>query len=96
MPDLNWIAEKGEIDGRRSGLDRRKLFIPGYTPERRSNQDRRSSQDRRSRQNPGNAFNLRRSMDRYMEFVNTQKGVFLAILMSIPIWAVIIFMIVKK
>ena len=96
MPDLNWIAERGEIGGRRSGIDRRKLFISGYTPERRSNQDRRSSQDRRSRQNPGNAFNLRRSMDRYMEFVNTQKGVFLAILMSIPIWALIIFMIVKK
>jgi hypothetical protein len=33
---------------------------------------------------------LRRNSDRYMEFANTQKGIFLATLFSLPLWALII------
>jgi hypothetical protein len=36
---------------------------------------------------------VRRNSDRYMEFANTQKGVFLATLLSLPLWALIIFLI---
>ena len=96
MPDLCSTAEKEDRGGRRSGIDRRKFFIPGYTPERRSNQDRRGSQDRRNEPDPADAFNLRRNIDRHMEFVNTQKGLLFAILLSLPVWGVIIFMIIKK
>jgi hypothetical protein len=46
------ILEKGDRGGRRSGVERRKIFIPGYTPERRSGEDRRSGQERRSLKEP--------------------------------------------
>ena len=96
MHCANSIPEKVDKWGRRSGIDRRSVFIPGTIPERRSNQERRSGQDRRSREDQGNVINLRRNSDRYMEFVNTQKGILLATLLSLPIWALIIFLIFIK
>ncbi len=95
MPVVYSVAEERDIGGRRSGVDRRSLFIPGYTPERRSHQDRRSSQERRGAIDLENAITLERNIDRYTEFVNTQKGIFLALLLSFPIWALIIFIIIK-
>jgi len=96
MPGAYSIPEKIDIWGRRSGIDRRMGFSPVSAPERRSNQDRRSGQDRRSRKDQGNVINLRRNIDRYMEFTNTQKGLFLAISLSLPLWALIIFLIFTK
>ena len=96
MPGAYSIPEKIDSWGRRSGMDRRMGFFPVSAPERRSNQDRRSGQDRRSRKDQGNVINLRRNIDRYMEFTNTQKGLFLAISLSLPLWALIIFLIFIK
>jgi hypothetical protein len=87
------IAEKIDRLGRRSGIDRRRVFIPVSVPERRSSQERRSNQDRRSQKDQGNIINLRRNSDRYMEFTNTMKGMFFATLLSLPLWALIIFLI---
>ena len=58
MTEADSIPEKGDRGGRRSGIERRKIFIPGYTPERRSGLDRRSGQDRRSLKPPGKVLNL--------------------------------------
>ena len=96
MPGTYSIPEKTDRWGRRSGIDRRMGFFPVSAPERRSNQDRRNGQDRRSREDQGNVINLRRNIDRYMEFTNTQRGLFLAISLSLPFWALIIFLIFIK
>ncbi len=82
------IPDKG---GRRKGPDRRETVIPGFIPERRTGQDRRSYQDRRARLDLDPASFLRRGTDRYMEFVNTQKGILYGFLLSLPLWALIIF-----
>ncbi len=87
------IRDKG---GRRSGIDRRKFFIPEHAPENRSGQDRRSNQERRKGRDLSGVSYLKRGTDRYMEFANTQKGLFLAIMLSLPVWALIIFMIFNK
>lgn len=84
-----------DMGGRRSGMDRRNLFIPGYKPERRSGQDRREGQDRRTRYDPGAVSDLKRGMDRYIEDVKTCKGMTFALLLSIPIWAIITLMVHK-
>jgi hypothetical protein len=78
--------------GRRMGMDRRRGSIPGFAPDRRTGQDRRADQDRRSRVDPENASYLKRNSDRYMEFANTQKGLLWGFLLSLPLWALIIFM----
>jgi hypothetical protein len=96
MHSANSIPEKLDRWDRRSGIDRRRDYIPGYVPERRSNQERRSGQDRRSRKDQGNVIVLRRHSDTYMEFANTLKGIFLAILLSLPLWALIIYLIFKR
>ena len=83
------IPDKG---GRRSSGDRRKISILGFLPERRSGQDRRSYQDRRNRIDAENASLLKRNADRYMEFANTQKGLLYGLLLSLPLWGLIIFM----
>ena len=83
------IPDKG---GRRTCNDRRKVFVLGFLPERRSGQDRRSCQDRRNRIDAENASLLKRNADRYMEFANTQKGLLYGLLLSIPLWGLIIFM----
>jgi hypothetical protein len=83
------IPDKG---GRRSVGDRRKVSILGFLPERRTGQDRRIYQDRRSIIDEGNVAFLRRNTDRYMEFANTQKGLLYGLLLSLPLWGLIIFM----
>jgi hypothetical protein len=83
------IPDKG---GRRTSADRRRIFISGFIPERRTGQDRRSYQDRRNRIDEENVSFLRRNTDRYMEFANTQKGLLYGLLLSLPLWGLIIFM----
>jgi hypothetical protein len=87
------IRDKG---GRRLGNDRRKFSILEYAPERRSGQDRRGNEDRRNGRGSGGVIYLKRDTDRYVEFANTQKGLFLAMLLSLPLWALIIFMIIHR
>jgi len=89
-------AEKIGRWGRRSGIDRRMASIPLSGHERRSSQERRSGQDRRIRKDQGNVIILRRSSDIYMGFANTMKGIFFATLLSLPLWALIIFLIFIK
>jgi len=57
VTEADSIPEKGDRGGRRSGIERRKIFIPGYTPERRSGLDRRSGQER-AEKNPEKVLNL--------------------------------------
>jgi hypothetical protein len=83
------IRDRG---GRRFGEDRRKLSILGYSPERRSGQDRRTNEDRRIQLEAEKVAFLKRNADRYMEFANTQKGLLYGLLLSLPLWALIIFM----
>jgi hypothetical protein len=87
------MRDKG---GRRLGMDRRRLFIPENKSEKRSGQDRRKSQERRSRYDPGAVSYLKRSMDSYMEYADTFKGMAYGLLLSLPLWATIIFFIVLK
>jgi len=87
------VPDKG---GRRMGVDRRQDSIPGFYPDRRSGQDRRADRDRRSRLDPERASYLKRNSDRYMEFANTQKGMLWAFLLSVPLWALIIFMFLMR
>jgi len=87
------IKDKG---GRRLGIVRRRFFTLGYRHERRSSQERRNSQDRRTRNDQGNVSHSRRSMDWYMEFVNTHKGLAYGLLFSLPIWALIILFLMGK
>jgi hypothetical protein len=87
------VPDKG---GRRMGIDRRRVSILGFAPDRRSGEDRRADQDRRSRVDPENVSYLKRNSDRYMEFANTQKGMLWAFLLSLPLWALIIFMFVIR
>jgi len=84
------ISKKIDIWDRRSGIDRRRVFIPRSEPERRFNQERRSGQDRRIQKDQRNVIIARRYSDRCMELSNTQKGLFLAVLFSLPLWALII------
>jgi hypothetical protein len=78
--------------GRRMGMDRRKISIPGFAPDRRSGQDRRADQDRRIIADLDSVPYLKRNSDRYMEFANTQKGLLWAFLLSLPLWGLIVFM----
>ena len=96
MRDAYSIFEKEDRGGRRFGMDRRIFFLPGYAPERRSSQDRRSGEDRRIGTETENVANSRRNVDRYMEFVNTQRGLFFGVLLSLPFWGLIIFSILMK
>jgi len=89
------VAEEAEIWDRRLGFDRRKTLIITYEPEKRSGQDRRTGQDRRGF-GQGNVGYLRRNFDRYIEFRNTNKGLIYGAILSVPIWAGIIFLIVNK
>ena len=77
--------------GRRGGIDRRTFSIPEYMPERRSGQERRSQEDRRRTEDGMDVIHLKRYSDRYREFVSAQKGVFFGLMLSLPVWALIIF-----
>ena len=87
------ISDNG---GRRSGIERRKILIPEFDPERRSGQDRRRARERRTLFDPQRIHNLKRSMDRYMEYTNAHRGIAYAFLLSLPIWAgLILFFLVR-
>jgi hypothetical protein len=90
---ISGIKDKG---GRRLEILRRRFFALGYRHEKRSSQERRSGQDRRTRNDPGRVGYPRRSMDRYMEFVKTHKGLTYGLLFSLPIWIVIILFFMGK
>jgi len=87
--------ERLDKGGRRLEFDRRKTLISGYHPERRSCQDRRTRQDRRG-PGQGDISYLRRNMGRYNEFRNANKGLIFGALLSFPIWAGIIFFVMRK
>jgi len=89
------FAEKADIEGRRLGFDRRKTPVIRYEQERRSGQDRRSRKDRRGA-GQGDISYLRRNLDRYIEFRNANKGLIYGLLLSFPIWAAIMFVVVSK
>jgi hypothetical protein len=96
LRDANSIPVVIDQGGRRSGIERRKICIPGCEPERRSGQDRRKCQERRNQYDPGAAGYLKRSMDRYMEYANTHKGMAYGLLLSLPIWAAVILFVILK
>ena len=96
MRGADSIPEITDRGGRRSGIERRKILIPGFNPDRRSGQDRRKSQERRSQYDPGAVSYLKRSIDRYMEYANTHKGMAYGFLLSLPIWAAVILFVVLK
>ena len=96
MSNVNSILHAHDRGGRRSGIARRRDFFSAYGPERRSGKERRSGQERRRLEQQGDVDYLRRNIDRYAEFSNTHRGVTYGILLSLPIWAVIIFLIVRQ
>ena len=82
MEQIISTARGTEVVGRRSGAERRKSFVFGHFPERRSGMDRRTRALRAER--------LRESFPReskhhYTEFASTQKGFLFAALFSMPI-----------
>ena len=95
MSNVDSIIHSHDRGGRRSGIARRSV-IPGFEPERRSGKERRSGQERRRLEQQGDVDYLRRNIDRYAEFSNAHRGVTYGILLSLPVWAVIIFLIVRQ
>ncbi len=81
-----------EKEGRRSGIERRQFSAHGYEPENRFGKDRRGGQDRRN--STGLSF-LKSNLDRWMEFPNPLRGLFYATFLSLPLWTLIIFLILK-
>ncbi len=90
MGDGNTTFGIGDNGGRRIGIDRRQAVNPEHIIDRRSGQDRRNNQDRRTGRSRGHGLHMRRGTDRYLEFANTQKGLMFGILLSVPVWALII------
>ncbi len=84
---LSPLKDRG---GRRHGIDRRRVFIPEFAPERRSFQERRGNPDRRTRNEIEYTSYLKRNTDRYMEFMNANKGIMFGFLMGFAIWALIL------
>lgn len=95
MSNINSIFQTHDRGGRRSGIPRRREVISGYEPERRSGQDRRIGQERRGLEQQGIDY-LRRNIDRYAEFSNTHRGITYGIIFSLPVWALVIFLIVRR
>ncbi len=87
------IRDKG---GRRSGIERRKVITPGFSPERRSGQDRRKNGERRTEFIPENVSFLKRGMDRYLEYTNAHRGMGYAVMLSLLIWAGLILFLLFK
>ena len=96
MEATNPIDNLRDKGGRRSGEDRRKVGILKVLPDRRSGIDRRMAQDRRNRDESDYVSYLKRNSDRYMEFANTQKGIFFGFLLSLPVWAMVLFWVLMK
>ena len=95
MEATNPIDNLRDRGGRRSGEDRRKVMILEFLPDRRSGLDRRMAQERRYRDESDYVPYLKRNSDRYMEFANTQKGMLFGFLLSLPVWALILFWILR-
>jgi hypothetical protein len=94
MRDLRNVVFVEDNGGRRSGLDRRRLWIPAYYPERRSGQDRRNGLERRS----GKASFLdlpepKRKTDTYIEFLGTVRGLFFGVCLGALLWGITIMLI---
>jgi hypothetical protein len=90
------MANLRDRGGRRLGRDRRKVAILDFLPDRRSGLDRRMAQDRRNRNEADYVSYLKRDSDRYMEFANTQKGVLFGFLLSLPVWALVLYWILMR
>ena len=87
------IEDRG---GRRSGIDRRRLLITAYCPERRSVQDRRGGLERRS----GKASFLdspepKRKTDTYIEVFGTVRGLFWGVSLGALLWGITIMLIIS-
>ena len=96
MDDLQEVVLIADNGGRRIGLDRRRLLIPTYCPERRSGQDRRGGLERRS----GKASFLdspglrRRIIDTYFDPLKTVRGLFLGVSLGSLLWGITIMVII--
>ena len=95
MSDLREVFFIEDNGGRRSGLDRRRLWIPAYCPERRSGQDRRGGLERRS----GKASFLgspepKRKTDTDIEFLGTVRGLLGGVGLGALLWAITIMLII--
>ena len=96
MAATNPIDNLSDRGGRRLGEDRRKAGTLDFLPDRRSGLDRRMAQDRRYRNEADYVSYLKRNSDRFMEFASTQKGVFFGFVMSLPVWALILYWILLR
>ena len=96
MNNVYSIFHTHDRGGRRSGIARRRDVSPECEPERRLGQGPRSGQERRGLEQQGDVDYLRRNIDRYAKFSNAHRGVTYGIIFSLPIWAVIIFLIVRQ
>ena len=96
MAATNPIENFRDKGGRRSGEDRRKAVVLYFVPDRRCGLDRRMSQERRNRNEADYISYLKRNSDRFMEFANTQKGVLYGFLLSLPVWALILYWIIMR
>ncbi len=93
MEEIISIARGTEVGGRRSGTERRKSFVFGHFPERRSGMERRTNSLRAEQLKASVPWE---SKHHYMEFASTQKGFLFAALFSMPIWAIIILLIANR
>ena len=95
MSDLRKVAFMEDNGGRRSGLDRRRVWIPAYCPERRSAQNRRGGLERRS----GKASFLdspepKRKTDTYIEVSDTVRGLFYGVSLGGLLWGITLMLII--
>ena len=95
MRDLQEVVLIEDNGGRRSGLDRRRLLIPAYCPERRSAQGRRGGLERRS----GKASFLdspepKRRTDTYIEVCDTVRGLFCGVSLGALLWGISLMLII--
>ena len=90
------ISRLRDRGGRRLGVDRRKVFISGHEPDRRSWRDRRSNEDKRTQDDQAGVDLLRRDMDRYMEFANANKGITYGLISGLSVWGLIVTILVFK
>ena len=94
MRDAYSVAEKTDVEERRSGIDRQRVFLLEYRTERRSGKDRRNGQDRRSEKA---RIILDRNLDSFMTPpLRPLMGILFGILLSLPTWILITFLIIKK
>ena len=95
MRDVYEAAAVKDRGGRRSGFDRRRFWIPAYSPERRSGQDRRGGLERRRGKDDFlNLFESKRKMDAYIELFSTVRGLFWGVGLGSLIWGIIIMLII--